>query len=249
MHHPKQQTATLSTACVDGKLSELVLELSLDCLCKQSSESYKELIKQQDRAVQGADTQYQISTLQSQLKADMRMMQLRVGLVSRKMHAVTLDRVWYLAVPEDYAHRLPQYLQAMPNIEYCMLEVDKMSIEQLNSAARAVSESIIGHIELGGSPQVSEEVTAALGNWDVYGVVAENYFVYSDPCNKNRFRWIPWDNGRTLTTSLLSTDVMWSSVKAADFPLTAFLLQVHFTITVAPLHSGHLSQALRYICL
>ena len=92
-------------------------------------------------------------------------------------------------------------------------------------------------------------VTAALGNWDVYGTTADNFFLYADPCNKNRFRWIPWDNSKVLaspihvsiidsffacvsliqsfTSSLLSHDVMWSSV-SDEFPLTAFLLEVAF---------------------
>jgi hypothetical protein len=41
-------------------------------------------------------------------------------------------------------------------------------------------------------------VNTAVQNWDVYGALAHNYYVYGDPGQKGRLRWIPWDNNLAL---------------------------------------------------
>lgn len=35
-------------------------------------------------------------------------------------------------------------------------------------------------------------------NWDTYGKMTHNYYLYADPANGNRFTWIPWDNNEAL---------------------------------------------------
>ena len=42
-------------------------------------------------------------------------------------------------------------------------------------------------------------VNNALVNWDTYGVMAHNYYLYNSPTNK--LTWIPWDNNESLNGS------------------------------------------------
>jgi spore coat protein H len=37
-------------------------------------------------------------------------------------------------------------------------------------------------------------VNTAIDNWDTYGAMAHNYYLYGDPRQKGRLMWIPWDN-------------------------------------------------------
>jgi len=37
-------------------------------------------------------------------------------------------------------------------------------------------------------------VNSSIGNWDAYGAMAHNYYLYGDPSQGGRLRWIPWDN-------------------------------------------------------
>lgn len=41
-------------------------------------------------------------------------------------------------------------------------------------------------------------VNTALNNWDAYGALAHNYFLYADPRQDGRLRWIPWDLNEAL---------------------------------------------------
>ena len=41
-------------------------------------------------------------------------------------------------------------------------------------------------------------VNTALLNWDSYGTMAHNYYLYGDPAQKGRLRWIPWDHNFSL---------------------------------------------------
>jgi spore coat protein H len=37
-------------------------------------------------------------------------------------------------------------------------------------------------------------INTSIGNWDAYGGMAHNYYLYGDPMKGGRLRWIPWDN-------------------------------------------------------
>jgi spore coat protein H len=37
-------------------------------------------------------------------------------------------------------------------------------------------------------------VNTAIQNWDTYGAMAHNYYLYGDPKRNGRLQWIPWDN-------------------------------------------------------
>lgn len=37
-------------------------------------------------------------------------------------------------------------------------------------------------------------VNTVIENWDAYGVMAHNYYLYGDPARNGQLRWIPWDH-------------------------------------------------------
>ncbi len=41
-------------------------------------------------------------------------------------------------------------------------------------------------------------INTVMQNWDTYGKMTHNYYLYSDPANGSRFTWIPWDNNEAL---------------------------------------------------
>ncbi|MEK7704228.1 MAG: CotH kinase family protein [Myxococcota bacterium] len=41
-------------------------------------------------------------------------------------------------------------------------------------------------------------VNTAMQNWDSYGAMAHNYYLYGDPTNGGRLRWIPWDHNLSM---------------------------------------------------
>jgi spore coat protein H len=63
-----------------------------------------------------------------------------------------------------------------------------------------------------------------MGNWDVYGEIAHNYYLYGAPADQGRLHWIPWDHdlafgsGTPAPASILHDQVQ------ADWPLIRFLL-------------------------
>ena len=44
-------------------------------------------------------------------------------------------------------------------------------------------------------------VNTAIDNWDVYGTMSHNYYLYADPAKKAQLRWIPWDNNEAFGRS------------------------------------------------
>jgi hypothetical protein len=71
-------------------------------------------------------------------------------------------------------------------------------------------------------------VNAALQNWDAYGVFAHNYYLYGDPAQKGRLRWIPWDNNFALTAGFggfgASGDDILQTQKGSQWPLISRLM-------------------------
>jgi spore coat protein H len=41
-------------------------------------------------------------------------------------------------------------------------------------------------------------VNTAMQNWDAYGQMAHNYYLYGDPDDSGRLRWIPWDHNLSM---------------------------------------------------
>jgi hypothetical protein len=42
-------------------------------------------------------------------------------------------------------------------------------------------------------------VSQAMMNWDSYGCMHHNYYIYANPLDHGRFYWIPWDLGETMS--------------------------------------------------
>ena len=74
-------------------------------------------------------------------------------------------------------------------------------------------------------------VNTALVNWDSYGNLPHNYYLYQNPADNGRLVWIPWDLNLSLNTdsrfgngflSLALNDVR------ADWPLIRYLMDDPF---------------------
>ena len=62
-------------------------------------------------------------------------------------------------------------------------------------------------------------VNTVVENWDIYGGLAHNYYLYAVPTDGGRLHWIPWDHNLGLAESLRgASDPMQADV-GADWPL------------------------------
>jgi spore coat protein H len=65
-------------------------------------------------------------------------------------------------------------------------------------------------------------INTMAGNWDAYGQMAHNYYLYGDPATGGRLTWIPWDHDLSLQ-GVRSADLLHTSTTAA-WPLIRYLL-------------------------
>ncbi|MGD1823048.1 MAG: CotH kinase family protein [Pleomorphochaeta sp.] len=61
-----------------------------------------------------------------------------------------------------------------------------------------------------------------LQNWDTYGVMSHNYFLYNNP-STNKFEWIPWDNNEALDSNNRCLDLDMEEVDN-NWPLIRYIL-------------------------
>ncbi len=66
-------------------------------------------------------------------------------------------------------------------------------------------------------------VNSAMQNWDAYGRMTHNYYIYADPGQAGRLVWIPWDHNEAFTNGKGLADPMHADVDAT-WPLIRFLL-------------------------
>lgn len=64
---------------------------------------------------------------------------------------------------------------------------------------------------------------SVMQNWDTYGVMSHNFFLYNNPTT-GKFEWIPWDNNEALDDHNLALSLSMSSVNADDWPLIGYIL-------------------------
>ncbi|MBZ4420143.1 CotH kinase family protein [Myxococcus sp. RHSTA-1-4] len=65
-------------------------------------------------------------------------------------------------------------------------------------------------------------VNTVMVNWDSYGRMSHNYYLYADPSDGDRLHWITWDHNLSMTsTQALSLTL---SEVTADWPLIRFLM-------------------------
>jgi hypothetical protein len=68
-------------------------------------------------------------------------------------------------------------------------------------------------------------LNTAVLNWDIYGAIAHNYFLYGDPGAGGRLVWIPWDHNEAfLGDRGMQQDVLYPRATAERWPLLRYLL-------------------------
>lgn len=67
-------------------------------------------------------------------------------------------------------------------------------------------------------------VNTVIQNWDTYGRMTHNYFLYNNPEN-NLLTWIPWDNNESLQTGNMggSLPLNFSGLSSSGWPLIGYL--------------------------
>jgi len=69
-------------------------------------------------------------------------------------------------------------------------------------------------------------VNTVVQNWDTYGRMTHNYFLYNNP-DTSKLTWIPWDNNEALQIGKMqgSLPLDFSNLNAAEWPLIGYLYQ------------------------
>ncbi|MEO9893898.1 CotH kinase family protein [Aurantibacter sp.] len=69
-------------------------------------------------------------------------------------------------------------------------------------------------------------VNTVIQNWDTYGRMTHNYFLYNNPDN-DKLTWIPWDNNEALQNGNQggSLELDFSDLTAAQWPLISYLYE------------------------
>ncbi|MEM5539672.1 CotH kinase family protein [Olleya sp. AS48] len=69
-------------------------------------------------------------------------------------------------------------------------------------------------------------VNTVVQNWDTYGRMTHNYFLYNNP-DTSKLTWIPWDNNEALQTGKMggSLPLDFSGLNNSEWPLIGYLYQ------------------------
>ncbi|MDV7186365.1 CotH kinase family protein [Lutibacter sp. TH_r2] len=69
-------------------------------------------------------------------------------------------------------------------------------------------------------------VNTVIQNWDTYGLMEHNYYLYNNPDN-SLLTWIPWDNNEALQDGKLggSPNLNFSDISSSSWPLIGYLYQ------------------------
>jgi hypothetical protein len=69
-------------------------------------------------------------------------------------------------------------------------------------------------------------VNTVVQNWDTYGRMTHNYFLYNNP-DTSKLTWIPWDNNEALQTGKRggSLPLDFTGLNAAEWPIIGYLYQ------------------------
>ncbi|WP_299385481.1 CotH kinase family protein [uncultured Lacinutrix sp.] len=69
-------------------------------------------------------------------------------------------------------------------------------------------------------------VNTVIQNWDTYGRMTHNYFLYNNP-DTSKLTWIPWDNNEALETGNMegALPLDFTGLNASDWPLIGYLYQ------------------------
>jgi spore coat protein CotH len=69
-------------------------------------------------------------------------------------------------------------------------------------------------------------VNGIVQNWDTYGRMTHNYYLYNNP-DTNKLTWIPWDNNEALQTGKMggAYSLDFSGLNSASWPLIGYMYQ------------------------
>ncbi|MGJ8745079.1 CotH kinase family protein [Polaribacter sp.] len=69
-------------------------------------------------------------------------------------------------------------------------------------------------------------VNTVIQNWDTYGRMTHNYYLYNNP-DSSKLTWIPWDNNESLQSGKLqgSLPLDFSGLSASEWPLIGYMYQ------------------------
>ncbi|PTL84179.1 CotH kinase family protein [Vitiosangium sp. GDMCC 1.1324] len=67
-------------------------------------------------------------------------------------------------------------------------------------------------------------VNTVLQNWDAYGGMSHNYFLYADPNGNGRLRWITWDHDRSMGEGMGRATSLTQDNVDATWPLIRYLM-------------------------
>ncbi len=95
-------------------------------------------------------------------------------------------------------------------------------------------------------------INQSIVNWDSYGRMTHNYYVYADPSDSGRLVWFPWDLNESMLTgggpgSQTATQVMCDGV-TSQWPMIRYLLddtvyRARYKVLLAELLAGPLASA------
>ncbi|WP_257447992.1 CotH kinase family protein [Archangium lipolyticum] len=67
-------------------------------------------------------------------------------------------------------------------------------------------------------------VNTVLQNWDAYGAMSHNYYLYADPNQGGRLQWITWDHDRAMSSGMGRATSLTQDNVDANWPLIRFLM-------------------------
>ncbi|ATB31703.1 CotH kinase family protein [Melittangium boletus] len=67
-------------------------------------------------------------------------------------------------------------------------------------------------------------INTVMQNWDAYGAMAHNYYLYSDPQDGGRLHWISWDHDRSMGEGMGRSTSVTHATTDATWPLIRFLM-------------------------
>ena len=68
-------------------------------------------------------------------------------------------------------------------------------------------------------------VNTVIQNWDTYGIMNHNYYLYNNPYT-NKLVWIPWDNNEALTDNGREPLPLSMDIVSSDWPLIRYLINI-----------------------
>lgn len=70
-------------------------------------------------------------------------------------------------------------------------------------------------------------VNTTIQNWDTYGRMTHNYYLYNDPAD-NLLKWIPWDNNEAFEVGKQggALSFEFSEISDSDWPLVGYILSI-----------------------